>query len=118
MTRQAHAVLAKLRKAQITENGHIFVDFDALTASTCHANGERCVIVKLSAYRNSLDSILDYLEKHDYIRRMRPDYCCVLHPGFHVWQTRWSNFCAFVGGSVLTPIIVTILTTLALRLLG
>lgn len=118
MTKQAHSVLRKLRKAQITENGEIFIDFSDMTASTCHSGSEPCVTVDLSDYRNSLSSILGYLTEQGYLRKLYTDYYSVRHPGFHVGQTRWAAFCSFLVQSIVTPIIVTILTTLALRLIG
>lgn len=117
MTKQAHSVLRKLRKAQITENGEVFINFTDMTACTCHAENEPCVTVDLSDYRDSLDSILGYLTEQGYLRKLYTDYYSVRHPGFHVAQTRWSAFCSFLVQSIVTPIIVTILTTLALRLL-
>lgn len=116
MTRQAHSVLRKLRKAQITENGEVFINFDDMTACTCHAGNEPCVTVDLSEYRDSLESILGYLAEQGYLRKLHIDYYSVLHPGFHVAQARLSALCSFLAQSVLTPIIVTILTTLVLRL--
>lgn len=118
MTKQAHSVLRKLRKAQITENGEIFINFSDMTASTCHSENQPCVTVDLSAYRDSLGAILCYLTEQGYLRKLYTDYYSVRHPGFHVAQTRWSAFCSFLVQSIVTPIIVTILTTLALRLLG
>lgn len=51
MTKQAHSVLRKLRKAQITENGEVFINFTDMTACTCHAGNEPCVTVDLSDTR-------------------------------------------------------------------
>lgn len=118
MTKQAHSVLRKLRRAQITENGEIFINFSDMTASTCHSGDEPCVTVDLSDYRDSLGAILGYLVEQGYIRKRYADYYSVRHSGFHVGQTRWAAFCSFLVQSIVTPIVVTILTTLALRLLG
>lgn len=112
MTIQALSFIRKIRKAQITEHGSVYIDFDNMLASTCHTANEPCVTVSLKRYRNSARAILAYLQDLGYIKYDRPDYVDVLHKGWHITQSFVSTLGAFLVKSILIPIVVSIITTL------
>lgn len=113
MTVQAFRLLRKLKKSQMNLNELVYIDYDAMTASTIHESGKPFEKVNLKAYRTSLDSTLRYLFERKYI-----DYdgdhsvVQVLHSGWHLGQTMLSNFLGFLFKSVFVPIVVSLLTTL------
>lgn len=67
MTVQAFRLLRKLKKSQMNLNELVYIDYDAMTASTIHESGKPFEKVNLKAYRTSLDSTLRYLFERKYI---------------------------------------------------
>lgn len=112
MTIQSRALLRKLRKAQISEGGSVFIDFDAVTASTCHDANSPCKCVSLKHFKDSIRSILVYLDQLGYISYNGCDDVVVLHKGWHPSQDLTFAFCRFMLKSVLVPIVVSAATTL------
>ena len=112
MTIQSRLFLRKLRKAQISEGGSVYIDFDAMTASTvCDATAP-CKTVKLNRFKDSARPILSYLEKLELVSCDGLGYVEVLHKGWHPSQKFVFDFCGFMLKSVLVPISVSVATTL------
>lgn len=112
MTIQSRIFLRKLRKAQIFEGGSVYIDFDAMTATTvCDANA-LCKTVKLDCFKSSARSILNYLEKLECVSYDDFGYVEILHKGWHPSQELAFAFCGFMLKSVLVPIGVSAATTL------
>lgn len=110
---QAFQLLRKLKKAQIELDEFVYIDHDALTASTVHESGKPCKVVKLKAYRTSLDSTLRYLQNQEYINC--DDDCTVvqvMYSGWHFVNAMISDFIKFMINSIAVPIGVSIATTL------
>lgn len=111
MTLRAKCLLKKLKKAQKTEDGSVFIDGKNLKAKTQCSNGEETVEVSLKRYRNSLTATLKYLENAGYIEH-RTTFTEVTSKGWHRGEEQFSAFCKFIGCSILTPIVVSVITTL------
>ena len=112
MTLQSAFLLHKLRRAQLTEDGEVYLDLKEMTASTVHDVNAPCKTVKLRLFRKSINSILQYLESTGYIQQTGYDNFQVLHSGWHTTQSFLTKLCNFLVKSILTPIVVSIITTL------
>ena len=111
MTYHAKRLLRKLKRAQKTEDGEVFIDGRNMIVKTQCPEREGVVEVSLDGYQNSLIATLKYLNDAGYIEN-RTTFTQVTSTGWHLGEEQFSAFCRFIAGSVLTPIIVSVITTL------
>lgn len=111
MLLQASLLLHKLKKAQQSESGTIHIDGKALKACTDSRDGLPPVEVSLSRYKSSLIPLLKLLNDNGLIE-YRTTYTQVTMKGWHYWQEQLLSFFAFLAKSIVTPIVVSVLTTL------
>lgn len=112
MTLPAYRFLRKMKKAQRKADGQIYIDFDRLQMKTVIDQGEPQTEVSIYAFRHSLHSILDYLEKEDLITQHEFECFQVTQSGYCYSQTLLSDVGRFLLMSVLVPIAVAVITTL------
>lgn len=119
MTIQARKLLKYLKKAQAKPDGTIYIDFDEMTASEVHHQGEPFAEISLMKYSHSINSVLQYLKDNGYIDYSSLGHAKVLHAGWHLKQTDFASFPKFLFKSVLVPIVVSVIaaavTTLVLK---
>lgn len=123
MTFQAYSLLRDLRKAQTSEDNSVCIYLSALSVeSGPFAYPKRTV--DLSRYEGRLRSILTYLCEEGYLSCPPPRspenfYSpSIVHPGWHITQDRTRKFLAFLGRSVLVPIIVAIITSIVTSIIA
>lgn len=114
MTIQALAMLSKLKKAQIAEDGTVYIDRETLSLCTVQAEGAPSVEIGVKNWRHSLDSVLSHLKRQNLIIMdgSLEEYVQVTHDGWHIWQTAISHFLWFLFSSIFVPIVVSAITTI------
>ena len=115
MTIQALVMLSKLKKAQIAEDGTVYIDRETLSLCTVQAEGAPSVEIGVKNLRHSLDSVLSHLRCQNLIiidGSPEETYVCVTHKGWHIWQTAISRFLWFLFSSIFVPIVVSAITTI------
>lgn len=112
MTLQAALLLWALKRAQKHEDGEIYINFEKHTASPVLDANQSSKPIKLWFCKNSIKSILQHLENSGYIQQTGFEYFQVLHYGWHTTQSFLTEVCNFLVKSILTPIVVSIITTL------
>ena len=113
MTIQSLILLHKLKKAQQTEIGEVYIeDLNAMTVHDASSNIS-VVTVDLSSFKTSLASVLRYLNDNNMITQTsRYTYIKLTHAGWRYWQVFWSDFLSFLFSSIAVPIVVSFFTTL------
>lgn len=119
LTIQGRSLLRELAKVQVTEDGKIVIDTFAMVASRYKDHTKQASLEK---YDGMLNSLIDYLRKQDQICLIDTDennmpVYRVRHLGFHRTQKTMFRIFEFLTKSVLVPIIVSILTALAIAFL-
>lgn len=123
MTLQSLSVLLALRRCTRFEGAPVFVDPEEYRFVECEPDTwSRKYRFKPRSARipvsdSSLDSVLDYLNETGMIDEP-DDYITLTHSGFHFRQTIFFNVLTFLMHSVLLPIIVAFLTSLAVHYFG
>lgn len=123
MTLQSLSVLLALRRCTRFEGTPVFVDPEEHRFAECEPDAwSRKYRFKPRSARipvsdSSLDSVLDYLNETGMIDEP-DDYITLTHSGFHFRQTLFFGALTFLAHSVLLPIIVAFLTSLAVYYFG
>lgn len=112
MTMQALGLLYKLRRAQRYEDAQFGIDFDRNQVVTMLVEKPDSRTINVSLYRNSINKVLEYLEKEGYITINDSGYGQVLHKGWHWGQVFISKLGLFLFKSILVPIFVAFITAL------
>lgn len=118
MTIQSKCLLRKLKKAQKTEDGEIYIDFEDMTVVTVHTEGSDFTTVKLKRYKDSIHSILSYLKELGYIDFDDFGQAKVLHSGWNWGQMQFSRFISFLFTSILVPIFVSVVTSIIVTVIA
>lgn len=111
---QSFIFLHQIKKAQRSELGTVHIDVENKVMKTvidegvCTASEQ--VVINLSKKWKSVDSITDYLQEENLLERIRPGQFFLAHRGYHYIQ---AIIIDFLFKSILVPIIVALLTTLA-----
>lgn len=113
MTLQSLIVLRMAKRAQMVESKLSFIDHERKVMVTIHDASAPFVEVDFSAFSTSLISTLRYLHEKGFVKlEGNESFCKVTHAGWHYWQISASLFLSFLGRSIITPILVSIATTL------
>lgn len=118
MTLQARRLLKHLRKAQMHEDGQIYIDFEELTVTGVHCKGQSYNSVNLKNFKNSIHSILQYLKDLGYVAYDDFGQAKVLHPGWNWMQIQLSRFINFLFTSVFVPIFVSVVTSIIVTVIA
>ena len=118
MTFKSMKLLKRLKQAQICEDNSLIIDFDELRAWSPRSADQPIRKIKLDRFRGSIVSILDHLEKLEYIDY---DYhtgqAHVTHLGWNATSATFKAAIQFSVRDVIIPLIVTIAATLLIDLL-
>lgn len=108
----AEKLLRKLKKAQITEDGQIYIDFDALTVSTVHGVNEPCKCIKLKKFRGSIHSVLAHLKDLGFVEYDDFGQAKVTYRGWTALSADIQEAVKFTVRDVIIPIIVSVITSI------
>lgn len=126
ITIQAHALLKKLKQAQVKEDNKIIILPDDMKVGIVTHQGEKreTPIIDIPECKGSLSSILTYLKEQNYIEyetttwgRKNVFGARVCHAGWHIWQTLLFKVASFLFRSIAVPIVVAFLTALITSLI-
>lgn len=106
MTFSESRLLRKLKKAQIELDRDIYIDFEAMTVTTCGNIHEKTKKVNISEYKGSIHSTLKSLQDKKYINHSG-EYAQVTSPGWHAFQTTFREALRFTFKDIIVPIIVS-----------
>lgn len=112
MTIQCFNFLSVLKKAQPMESSFVCVDFENHTVSPLENETQT---IDISKYKESVVSILEHLEKKEYIKFANSKgywQIKVTHKGYHLWQIAFFKMFKFTLVSIIVPIVVSAITTL------
>lgn len=112
MTFSAGQLLRKLKKAQMTEDGQIYIDFDALTVSTVHNVNAPYKCIKLKRFRRFIHSTLAYLQELGFVAYDDFGQAKVTYRGWTALNTDIQEAVEFTVRGVIVPIIVSVITSI------
>ena len=111
MTIQALWLLARLKYVQRYKDAWFTFDDENGTIKTAHVTPEDIREIKLTGYRNSLESTLDHLSDQEYIELVGGGGR-VRHAGWHWGQITIGKLVNFLFRSIAVPIFIAFITTL------
>lgn len=105
MTFSESVLLRKLKKAQIEPDRDIYINFEAMTLTTCGSCYDKKRSVSISRYKGSIRSILESLKKKEYIEHSG-EYIHVTHSGWCAFQATVRGALRFTAKDIIVPLIV------------
>lgn len=108
----AGQLLRKLKKAQMEEDGQIYIDFDALTVSTVHNANAPYKCIKLKRFRRSIHSVLAHLQELGFVAYNDFGQAKVTYRGWTALSADIQDAVKFTVRDVIVPIIVSVITSI------
>ena len=121
MSVQSNRVLRDLLKCQRIEGSEIFVNYSENKLYEFHESTEERKPVKFRYHSSAMISIFNHLSREGFIKDISGGHWNALiltHAGNHRAQSRVSKLLNFLSTSILVPIIVALLTSVAYHLLA
>ncbi|MDL2235417.1 hypothetical protein LJC07_04585 [Christensenellaceae bacterium OttesenSCG-928-L17] len=114
MTFSAFKMLRAIKKAQISEDNLVDINYTEDIFITAMVAKDEAVRVSLAEFDDGFNSTIDYLVSEG-LMTIDADFrsrCQLTHRGFHIVQTMFTGFLKFLVKSVAVPIAVSLVTTL------
>lgn len=112
MTFSAGRLLHKLKQAQMSEDGQIYIDFDAMTVSTVHDINAPYKTIRLKRFRRSIHSTLAHLQELGFVAYDDFGQAKVTYRGWTALSTNIEEAVKFTVRDVIVPIIVSVITSI------